>query len=141
MGYIIALCKFHSLYTMAGLTAFREKLTKPLTSLTKRWWNYSDFSRYFYCIKNNNLPVEKSERISLESKFVENIFLGLRTSSGINLTDFKNEFPEQLIANLKKNIDLINKRSPYYFIQPVGNILRLSREGMLLLDEIINQLL
>ena len=58
----------------------------------ERWWNISDLKEYIKSISENILPVAGKEILSSEQRIMESIFLGLRTSEGIDIEKFKERF-------------------------------------------------
>jgi oxygen-independent coproporphyrinogen-3 oxidase len=73
----------------------------------KRSWNYKSIIKYLKDIDSDRLPVEDFEILTPEQKKLETIMLGLRTSEGIDLIKFKDQFKisfqdefENIIATL-----------------------------------------
>jgi oxygen-independent coproporphyrinogen-3 oxidase len=73
----------------------------------KRSWNHKSIIKYLKDIDSDRLPVEDFEILTPEQKKLETIMLGLRTSEGIDLIKFKNQFKisfqdefENIIATL-----------------------------------------
>ncbi len=58
----------------------------------KRSWNYKSIIKYLKDIDSDRLPVEDFEILTLEQKKLETIMLGLRTTEGIDLIKFKDQF-------------------------------------------------
>ncbi len=58
----------------------------------ERWWNISDLKGYIKSISENILPVAGKEILSSDQRIMESIFLGLRTSEGIDIEKFKERF-------------------------------------------------
>lgn len=72
-----------------------------------RWWNKPDVVKYIRDCAMGIAPVEADESLSRENIHLETLFLGLRTSRGVDLTNFKNHCGYDLLA---KNADRI---APY----------------------------
>ncbi len=51
----------------------------------RRWWNFRSVKRYCHALETNRLPLEGSETLSEAELTREAVFLGLRTSDGIDL--------------------------------------------------------
>ena len=58
----------------------------------KRSWNHKSIIKYIKDINSGRLPVKDFEILTLEQKKLETIMLGLRTTEGIDLLKFKNQF-------------------------------------------------
>lgn len=58
----------------------------------KRSWNHKSIIKYLKDIDSDRLPVEDFEILTIEQKKLETIMLGLRTTEGIDLIKFKNQF-------------------------------------------------
>lgn len=59
---------------------------------SKRHWNVRDLAVYIEKLKKGCLPVEESEILDLSQQMTEALFLGLRKTEGIGLTDFNRRF-------------------------------------------------
>jgi len=57
----------------------------------KRWWNVRSVEHYCRALKEGRLPVGGEETLTREQRELESLYLGLRTSGGVNL--------EQVTAN------------------------------------------
>ncbi|MDC3237140.1 radical SAM family heme chaperone HemW [bacterium] len=100
----------------------------------KRSWNHKSIINYVKDMDSDRLPVEDFEILTLEQKKLETIMLGLRTSKGIDLVKFKNQFQisfqdefENIIANLLDQS--MGRLSNNKFV--------LSLEGKMCLDDIV----
>ena len=63
---------------------------------------------YIKTIKKGYLP-QTIEKLSFVDKYNETIMIGLRTSWGISLSDFRKKFGEKYLKNLKKNAKIFIK--------------------------------
>ena len=105
----------------------------------QRYWNCRSVKKYIENIKQGRLPIEEKEVLSKEQQIIENIYLGLRKTDGIDIDvidenlgiNFRQIFAEK-IKQLKKDGYILN-------IQP-ENHCALSRKGMLFLDSIASML-
>jgi oxygen-independent coproporphyrinogen-3 oxidase len=52
----------------------------------QRWWNVKSVSRYCELIHQGTPPVSETEKLSSEQRLLESLFLGFRTSDGVNLS-------------------------------------------------------
>jgi oxygen-independent coproporphyrinogen-3 oxidase len=64
----------------------------------KRWWNHPSVDQYIAEIKAGKLPVEGWEDLSREQLRIEALFLGLRTSKGIDVQDFSRRYHYDLLS-------------------------------------------
>jgi oxygen-independent coproporphyrinogen-3 oxidase len=58
----------------------------------KRWWNYRSLNHYFESLSAKELPVEGMECLDTSQLMLETVFLGLRTSDGIDTLQFKRRY-------------------------------------------------
>jgi oxygen-independent coproporphyrinogen-3 oxidase len=99
----------------------------------QRRWNLSDVKKYIQVIESGHRPVEESEVLNLEQLIIEAIYLGLRTSSGIDVTEFNQKFKMDFLDIYQETIaELENKN----MIRTSQNRVRLTRKGMFFLDSI-----
>ena len=87
-----------------------------------RFTNTFDLDEYFKCILSDNFAVINSEKIDVEGQKEEYIMLALRTSKGINLTEysqlFKSDFEEEHAKILEKLAPFFRKEEGYISIKP-----------------------
>ena len=57
-----------------------------------RYWNVRDLRQYIQALYHNRLPLKESERTTSEQQMTEAIYLGLRTSQGIDIAQLKQRF-------------------------------------------------
>ncbi|MBS4029451.1 MAG: radical SAM family heme chaperone HemW [Ignavibacteriales bacterium] len=105
--------------------------------ISKRWWNIANLSTYTQKLFDNQLPIAGEETLSAEQLFEETIMLGLR-SEGFDLEKVKSNFG---IDFLTQHYELIPELLSNDFIFFEKNILRLTRKGFLLCEEIVQRLL
>ena len=103
----------------------------------KRWWNFSGLKHYISEIEKNGFAQANSENISESQMFDEYIMLALR-SKGLNIPEFMKKFGDSWI---KEKNDYIQKIIDNDFIKYDGDLLRLTKSGYAVCDEIINNLL
>lgn len=100
----------------------------------KRWWNYSALSIYNATVEKRNIAIAGDELLSENDLYEESIMLGLR-SRGLNLNSpsKSNWFQErkQIIEGLIEAGKMIKE----------GNWIKLTRDGFLVCDEIVERLL
>ncbi|PKN69528.1 MAG: coproporphyrinogen III oxidase [Deltaproteobacteria bacterium HGW-Deltaproteobacteria-12] len=76
---------------------------------SKRWWNKSSVRAYLKEIGEGRRPVEYSEELTLEQLQLEALFMGLRTSAGINLRLFKRNYDMDLLAEKKTILEKLRE--------------------------------
>ncbi len=57
-----------------------------------RSWNTSSVAAYIKKVETGKFPVEESETLSMEQQMIESVFLGLRTTDGIDPREFEAKF-------------------------------------------------
>ncbi|MCX8011155.1 MAG: radical SAM family heme chaperone HemW [Ignavibacteria bacterium] len=104
----------------------------------RRWWNYTALSRYLEEIKTNSCAIMSEEFLNPTELYNERIFLGLR-SKGLDLKKLEEEFN----IPIKSMIDerFLNDLLKNDFIKLENQVLRLTKKGYLLCDEICEQLM
>jgi coproporphyrinogen III oxidase-like Fe-S oxidoreductase len=100
----------------------------------KRSWNHKSIIKYLKDIDFDRLPVEDFEILPLEQKKLETIMLGLRTSEGINLLKFKNQFQLSFQDEFENITDTLLDQSMGSLS---SNKFTLSLEGRVCLNDIV----
>ncbi len=80
-------CKYWSFAPYIGLGPSAHSYLEP-----KRRWNHVRFEDYWKDIRSGILPVAETETLTREQMIIEALYLGFRTTAGINLGDFKRRF-------------------------------------------------
>jgi oxygen-independent coproporphyrinogen-3 oxidase len=75
----------------------------------RRWWNKASAGTYIREISAGILPVEGTETLTNEQMQLEALFLGLRTSEGIDLRLYKTRYGEDLLTGKTDIIDELIK--------------------------------
>lgn len=102
----------------------------------KRWWNYSSLKKYIAEVKKSGAAV-RGEEILTENQMVDEIvMLGLR-SNGLNLDELKKYSSNWYFE--KKNI--INSFINESYLEEKNGILRCTKKGYMICDELINKLI
>jgi oxygen-independent coproporphyrinogen-3 oxidase len=97
--------KYWTLAPYIGLGASAHSFSEP-----QRYWNVSDIAEYITAIESGRLPVAEREVLSREQQIIETIYLGLRTTAGIDLTGFGEKFGINFVETFKEVIsDLENQ--------------------------------
>ncbi len=103
----------------------------------KRWWNYSSLNLYCRLIKEKNIAIAGEELLTPEQMRDEFIMLSLR-SKGININEFVEKFGDEWI---KKRISFIDEIVSKGFLIYENNLIKLTKRGYPLCDEIVKELL
>ncbi|MCP4745089.1 MAG: radical SAM family heme chaperone HemW [Desulfobacteraceae bacterium] len=106
-------------------------------SLPRRWWNHRDLSSYMDALKSGHLPICEDEHLNQEQQLIEGLYLGLRQTDGIDLKSFQERYQIDFQLYFSRALD-------QYFAENWMSIdeknCRLTVEGMLFLDRIIDEL-
>ncbi len=99
----------------------------------KRWWNYSNLSRYLKEINSKSSAVKNSEILNEKEMIEEYVMLNLR-SDGLDLNLLKKKFGGKWKANNNRLIEELVKKG---LIIKTKNKLRFTPEGYAICDEIL----
>jgi oxygen-independent coproporphyrinogen-3 oxidase len=99
----------------------------------RRWWNEKNLRAYCDALLGGESAVAGSESLSEKKLASEYIFLRLR-ADGINLRELKNEFNIDLIERYGKEIDYLVTGG---LVEHVGDVVRMTKRGFLVCDEVI----
>jgi len=103
----------------------------------KRWWNYSSLKRYISEIDKHNYAVAGYEDLSEEDAHNEFVMLALR-SSGLIQKKYKEKFGDDW---LKKNYHYFEQLKNNNLIYNENNIIKLTKKGYAVCDEILQNIL
>ncbi len=101
----------------------------------QRFYNTSNIKKYIDLGLRNIFSLEH-ENLSANDIINERLMLSLRTTNGLNLEDFKNEFGEKEFSRLNASISKLNK--DWFLISQ--NYLKLNTKGMFVSDNILTKL-
>lgn len=99
----------------------------------ERYWNKKDVAAYISDLYNQHLPVDGRERLDRRQMIIETVFLGLRTTDGIDGPRFADRFGislEQLFGRV------IERLASEGLLTVRNGCIALTDRGMLLLDAI-----
>jgi oxygen-independent coproporphyrinogen-3 oxidase len=121
-----------------------------------KYWNYSDYlgfgpsahsfwqgkrranvrsvNQYIEQINNSRLPVEFKETIDQKTMEFENIFLSLRTYSGLNLKRFEETFKRSFLQVYPKKVNDLMSAG---LAEIKDDHFRLTQKGLFICDEIL----
>lgn len=103
----------------------------------KRWWNYSSLKRYISEVEKNHNAIMNEEVLTDKQIHDEYIMLALR-SNGIDLNNYLNRFNSDWI---NKNYNYFEVLKNYNFLEINTNVIKLTRKGYSLCDEILKNIL
>jgi oxygen-independent coproporphyrinogen-3 oxidase len=116
-----------------GLGPSSHSFTQP-----RRYWNKVGVEQYSKDIEEERLPIDGQEVLSREQMMMESIFLGLRQSEGINLSEFNRRFGEDFFTMFGKQIDDFAAKG---YMVTTQKSCALTIKGMLFLDSIASKLM
>jgi oxygen-independent coproporphyrinogen-3 oxidase len=79
--------KYWSFAPYTGLGPSAHSYAPPI-----RYWNVRDLRLYTAALAKGQLPIEDMEKTTAEQQITETIYLGLRTSDGIDMAHFEKTF-------------------------------------------------
>jgi oxygen-independent coproporphyrinogen-3 oxidase len=103
----------------------------------KRSWNFSSLKMYIENIERLGIAVAGSETISPEKALNEFVMLELR-SSGLNIKEFGNLFGDSWLKEKYPYFELLKKND---FVQISNGLIKLTKKGYAICDEILKELL
>jgi oxygen-independent coproporphyrinogen-3 oxidase len=86
----------------------------------------------------DRLPPGGSEELNPENRMVEAIFLGLRTSDGIDVQDFQKDFGIDLVGIIRQ---MMEKRHYRPLMAFHDTRVALTRDGWVVMDAVVRQIL
>jgi len=98
-----------------------------------RWWNRSTLADYLRSLTAGTDPVEGSEELSSSQLMLESLFLGLRTSAGIDTKRFAQLYQVDLEARLG---DLLRTLRSQGLIRNGTGEIALTRKGQIFCDTV-----
>ncbi|HEY6808754.1 MAG TPA: hypothetical protein VI160_08190, partial [Gemmatimonadales bacterium] len=99
-----------------------------------RRWNLSAWEAYRAALADGKSPVEAEETLSDEQRHIERLYLGLRTSRGIPISDLALHSPTA------RPPDRLTAWTSAGWAEASGDRVRLRPEGWLLLDALVRDL-
>jgi oxygen-independent coproporphyrinogen-3 oxidase len=79
--------KYWSFAPYLGLGPSAHSFVEP-----ERFWNIADVAAYVRRLENNHLPVDGREILDRQQMMLEAVYLGLRTTDGIDVAKFEEKF-------------------------------------------------
>lgn len=99
----------------------------------RRWWNERKIKPYEAQIETGERPVAGSEELTRHDVALEALMLGLRTTEGIDLRQFRERFGVDLEQGNKKRLDLLREKS---LLLSEGGRLVPSLQGLAIADSL-----
>ena len=103
----------------------------------KRWWNYSSLKKYISEIEQKGNAVRGDETLQPNQMLDEYIMLGLR-SEGLNIEKIKTNFSEKWYFENKEKLKSFIDEG---YLLNNNNIIKCTKKGYIVCDEIISKLL
>lgn len=105
--------------------------------LPRRWWNHRDYADYCADLEQGKLPQAEEEYLDEEQLLIEGLYLGLRQADGINLDTFMERHQVDFKLFFHTALDRFEAEA---WIEMDETRCRLTVEGMLFLDRIVDEL-
>jgi oxygen-independent coproporphyrinogen-3 oxidase len=105
--------------------------------LPVRWWNHRSLANYMDDLSKNRLPRADEEHLNEEQLMIEALYLGLRQSDGIVFNEFQKRFHTDFKLYFHSALDRFSAEG---WLETDERRCRLSVEGMLFLDHIVDEL-
>ena len=104
----------------------------------RRWANERDPNRYVKSVEDEESPVAQRWELSETERLSETVFLGLRLMKGLNARDYQLSFGVDLFAEHKNDLEMFREAG---LIDVTGDVIRLTREGALMSNEVFAALM
>jgi oxygen-independent coproporphyrinogen-3 oxidase len=103
----------------------------------ERWWNHRSLDHYISDTQQGITPIAEIENLDEEQQMIESLYLGLRQSDGLDLDAFQQNFHMDFKLYFKKALERFEAEN---WIEWEAQNCRLTVEGMLFLDRIVDEL-
>ncbi len=103
----------------------------------KRWWNYSSLKMYIEAMNKIGNAVRNSESLTSNEMLEEYVMLNLR-GNGLNRETLLSKYGSKIF---NKNISYIRNLITEGYLTDNNNVIRMTKKGYLVCDEIISNLL
>ena len=124
--------KYWSFAPYIGLGPSAHSFIEP-----RRCWNKASVTAYIKDLEESKPSIDGQEVLSREQMMTESIFLGLRKTDGIDVSEFNSRFDENFFKIFGKQIDDFEKKGMIVTNQTSCS---LTVKGMLFLDSITSML-
>ncbi len=99
----------------------------------RRWWNHRSLKGYLRALRRGEPAVEGAEDLNQGQLMLESICLGLRTSHGINICEFKRRYDVDFLHHFAPVVEKLQAEG---MLTVGSDRCALSKEGMILADAI-----
>jgi oxygen-independent coproporphyrinogen-3 oxidase len=106
-------------------------------SYPKRWWNHRRLDRYLQMVNQKDLAIAEQEELSEEQSMIEALYLGLRQADGLDLMFFRENFHIDFKLYFHTALERFGAQG---WLDLDDRYCRLTVEGMLFLDRIVDEL-
>jgi len=120
--------KYWSMAPYIGLGPSAHSFMEP-----ERYWNYKNVQKYIRKLQEGKLPMAGKENLTREQLLMEAIYLGFRTTEGIDLVRLKDKFGFNFLKHFGEEIADLEKEG---FLRVTPAHCALTVKGMTLLDSI-----
>ena len=120
--------KYWSHGPYVGLGPAAHSFLAPL-----RWWNYRSLNNYLRALGDGVLPVQGREQLNPGQLMLESVFLGLRTSNGIDMWGFKRQYDVDFLDHFGVLIERLEAQD---LLSVSADRCTLTMEGMMVADTI-----
>jgi oxygen-independent coproporphyrinogen-3 oxidase len=120
--------KYWSLAPYIGLGPSAHSFIEP-----DRRWNHSSLEKYLQDIRAGKLPIADKEQLTREQMIMETIYLGFRTTAGVDLAKFQKRCSLNFLKYFEATISEFEKDD---LLKVTKTHCALTRKGMILLDGI-----
>jgi len=120
--------KYWSFAPYIGLGPSAHSYLEP-----ERHWNHRSIEKYLQDIQKGKLPIAEKEKLTREQMMIEAIYLGFRTTRGIDLDVFKAKFDMSFTQAFDNTIAELETRG---MIKLSERHCALTRRGLSILDSI-----
>jgi putative oxygen-independent coproporphyrinogen III oxidase len=122
-------------YLGLGAGAHSHISLSGISSWGTRWANLKNPDIYMKTLFEGEKPLAFTEHLEKEEAFEDKILMGLRLSEGISLTNIKERFGTKLRS------DQLDSLIDSGFLEFSGDLIRLSKKGILVSNELIMRVL
>lgn len=120
--------KYWSFAPYIGLGPSAHSFIEP-----KRHWNHRSLEKYLQAIRAGKLPIADKEQLTREQMIMESIYLGFRTTAGVDLAKFQKRCGIDFLKCFAATISGFEKDG---LLKVTATHCALTRKGMVLLDGI-----
>ena len=102
---------------------------------SQRYWNVSNIDLYFEAVESGRQPIAEKEVLTTEQEMIEAIYLGLRTTQGIDSVRFRKKFGIDLLESFQDVIADLEKR---HYLKLGTTYIAITRQGRAFVDSVVS---